>query len=51
MAGIVDTVVQFAANNPVATFFGGVLLLFIFGGYLLLRRTITQFREGFEGQQ
>ena len=50
MAGIVDTVLAGIAQNPVAVGFSVILLLFIFGGYLLLRRTVAEFRKGFEGQ-
>jgi len=50
MAGFVDSVIQFAANNPFAVFFGSLLLLFTLGGYLLLRRTVKEFRRGVEGE-
>lgn len=50
MAGVVDVVVSFVVNNPIAVAFGVILLGFILGGYFLLRRSITEFRRGFEGE-
>jgi hypothetical protein len=50
MVSLVDAAAEFAATNPVATLFGAVMLVFIFGGYLLLRRTITEFRRGLDGE-
>jgi len=50
MVSLVDAAAEFAAANPVATLFGAVMLVFIFGGYLLLRRTITEFRRGLDGE-
>jgi hypothetical protein len=50
MAGLVDVIVNGITSNPVAVGFSVILLLFIFGGYLLLRRTVSEFRQGFEGQ-
>lgn len=50
MAGIVDALVNGITANPVAAGFSVILLLFIFGGYLLLRRTVAEFREGLDAK-
>jgi hypothetical protein len=50
MVAIVDIIVDGMTSSPVATAFSVLLLLFIFGGYLLLRRSVSEFRQGFEGE-
>ncbi len=45
---MIDSLVEFASSNPFAVFFAAVMLFLTFGGYLLLRRTVTEFRRGME---
>ncbi|MFC7204846.1 hypothetical protein ACFQJC_15120 [Haloferax namakaokahaiae] len=44
----VDGVIDFLAGDPVFTGLLVVMLLFVFFGYLLVRRTLLGLREGFD---
>lgn len=44
----VDAVVEFVARDPVLVGLVVVMLVFVFFGYLFLRRTVMSVREGFE---
>ena len=46
----VSWVVDFVAANPVPTVLLALLLLFVFGAYLFLRRTVKEFRRGVQGE-
>ena len=47
---MIESIVEFVLNNPFAVFFAMVLLGLTFGGYLLLRRTVTEFSRGVRGE-
>ena len=48
LAGVVDALVEFASREPVLVGIVVVMLVFVFLGYLFLRRTVASAREGFE---
>lgn len=47
---MIDSLVEFAINNPFAVFFAAILLGLTFGGYLLLRKSVKEFRRGIQGE-
>lgn len=47
---MIESLVDFAVNNPFAVFFAAVLLGLTFGGYLLLRKSVKEFRRGVQGE-
>lgn len=49
MADLVSTVLDFVASHPFAVTLLVLLLLFVFGSYLFLRKTVKEFRKGLEG--
>lgn len=49
MADLASTVLDFVASNPFAVALVTLVLVFVFGAYLFLRRTLTEFRKGLEG--
>lgn len=48
MAGLASSMVDFVASNPFAVTLLVLLLLFVFGAYLFLRKTVKEFRRGME---
>jgi hypothetical protein len=50
MAGIVSSVVDFALSHPLPILLVVALLLVVFRLYLFFRRTLHEFRRGFEGR-
>lgn len=46
---LVEAVVEFVANNTFAVGMVVVMALFFFGAYLFVRRTLLEFRKGWEG--
>jgi hypothetical protein len=49
MADLASTVIDFVASNPFAVTLLALLLIFVFGVYLFLRRTVKEFRRGMKG--
>ncbi|WP_170836881.1 DUF7859 family protein [Haloferax larsenii] len=45
---VVDGIVDFLAGDPVFTGLLLLMLLFVFFGYLLVRRTLLGLREGYD---
>ena len=48
LQSFLDGVVEFVLSEPIFVGFVALILLFVFFGYLFVRRTVTGMREGFD---
>lgn len=49
MADFVSEVLDFIATHPGEVLLLSFLMLFVFGVYLFIRKTVKEFRKGLEG--
>lgn len=48
LQSLLDDAVEFVLSEPIFVGFVALILLFVFFGYLFVRRTVTGMREGFD---